>query len=293
MRQDAISVVMPARNASSTIAEAIQSILHQTYANIELIVVDDNSEDNTFQIASAFASDNNHVQVFEMPYDDPNRYSVNRLNVNAGWSARNFGIERASGDWITFQDADDASLLNRLDVQHDFATRYKSSHVCIDWQKYFPEHLEKYLEVDAILAVCAEEHLVTNSVEILDLASRCKGIIPSYFGWLHNRVPHNVRTLRAIDRLFFRDMRIPYPGAANSPMIKAEITREILFRPLTRRVWPSRRGRGADRDFNFNVAELVGNSVSVNLPLYLWRQNGENHSSYMSPEYRPVEHNGD
>ena len=82
MSLDAISVVMPARNASLTITDAIESILHQTYSNLELIVVDDNSEDNTFQIASVFASDNEHVQVFEMPYDDPNRYNIHRLNVN-------------------------------------------------------------------------------------------------------------------------------------------------------------------------------------------------------------------
>ena len=292
MSLDAISVVMPARNASLTITDAIESILHQTYSNLELIVVDDNSEDNTFQIASVFASDNEHVQVFEMPYDDPNRYNINRLNVNAGWSARNFGMERSSGDWITFQDADDASLLNRLDVQHDFATRYKSSHVCIDWQKYVPEHLGKYLDVDAILASCAEEHLVTNSVQILDIARRCKGIIPSCLGWLHNRVSHNTRTYRVINRLFFGDLSTPYPGAGNSTMIKAEIARKISFRPLTHRVWPSRRGRGADRDFNFNVAAIVGDSISVSLPLYLWRHNGENQRSYLSPEYRPVEHKG-
>ena len=288
-----ISVVMPARNASQTIEVAIESILQQTHRELELIIVDDNSTDETTDIALGYAARDQRVRVYSLPQDDPERFSLNGTNINAGWAARNHGMGLAEGEWITFQDADDASLLNRMRVQHEFAVKYGSSHVCIDWQKYVPEHLGKHLDVDAILAGCAKEHLVTNSVEILDLANRCKGIIPSYFGWLHNRVPHNVRTFRAIDRLFFRDMRIPYPGAANSPMIKAEITREILFRPLTRRVWPSRRGRGADRDFNFNVAELVGNSVSVNLPLYLWRQNGENHSSYMSPEYRPVEHNGE
>ena len=44
--------------------------INNNYSNLELIIVDDNSEDNTFQIASMFASDNEHVQVFEMPYDD-------------------------------------------------------------------------------------------------------------------------------------------------------------------------------------------------------------------------------
>ncbi len=292
MSRDAISVVMPARNASLTIADAINSILHQTYSNLELIIVDDNSEDNTFQIASMFASENEHVKVFAMPFDDSDRYSINMLNINAGWTARNFGMERSSGDWITFQDADDASLLNRIDVQHDFATRYHSSHVCIDWQKYGSEHLGKYLDVATILSDCTEEHLVNNTVQILDIARRCKGIIPSYFGWIHDHVPHSVRTLRFINRLFFGDINTSYPGAGNSPMIKAEIARKILFRPLKQRVWPSRRGRGADRDFNFNVAEFVGDSISVNLPLYLWRHEGDNNSAYMSPQYRPVESKG-
>ncbi|MEE3255173.1 MAG: glycosyltransferase family 2 protein, partial [Chloroflexota bacterium] len=235
-----ISVVMPARNASQTIAIAIESILQQTHRELELIIVDDNSTDETTDIALGYAARDQRVRVYSLPQDDPERFSLNGTNINAGWAARNHGMGLAEGEWITFQDADDASLLNRMSVQHEFAVKYESSHVCIDWQKYVPEHLGKYLDVDAILASCAEEHLVTNSVEILDLARRCKGIIPSYFGWIHNYVPHSVRTLRFINRLFFGDISTPYPGAGNSTMIKAEIARKISFRPLTHRVWPSR-----------------------------------------------------
>ena len=287
-----ISVVMPARNASQTIAIAIESILQQTHQDLELIIVDDNSTDDTTDIARGYAARDQRVRVYSLPQDDPERFSLNGTNINAGWAARNHGMGLAEGEWITFQDADDASLLNRIRVQHEFAVKYGSSHVCIDWQKYVSEHLGKYLDLDAILADCAEEHLVTNSVEILDLTRRCKGIIPSCLGWLHNRVSHNTRTYRVISRLFFGDISTPYPGAGNSTMIKAGIARKISFRPLTHRVWPSRRGRGADRDFNFNVAEIVGDSISVSLPLYLWRHKGENHSSYLSPEYRPVEQKG-
>ena len=91
---DAISVVMPARNAEKTIEEAITSIVCQTYKNLELIVVDDNSQDKTLEIAKHFAIDNSNVSVFQLPEDDLDRFDKNNTDINAGWIARNYGIER-------------------------------------------------------------------------------------------------------------------------------------------------------------------------------------------------------
>ncbi len=283
-----ISVVMPARNSSETIEAAIESILRQTYRDLELIVVDDNSTDNTAEIAREYASADERVCVCALPDDDPERIGWNGTNINAGWAARNHGMAFAKGDWISFQDSDDASLLNRLRVQHDFAVRYGSSHVCVDWHKYTPEYLGKHLDIARILSVHGEKNVVTKSREILALARRCKGYIPSHFRWLHQRVPHRLRIRRIVNELFFGDLHAPYPGAGNSPMVRTDVAREIAFRPLSRRVWPSRRGRGADRDFNFAVAEHVGDSISVHLPLYLWRHNGSNHPAYSGEEYHPA-----
>lgn len=285
---DAISVVMPARNAEKTIEEAITSIVCQTYKNLELIVVDDNSQDKTLEIAKHFAIDNSNVSVFQLPEDDLDRFDKNNTDINAGWIARNYGIERISGDWITFQDADDVSLLNRIEVQYSFACKYQSSHVCIDWQKYFSQYVGKILNVDPIINNTEEEDLLTDSREIVDLSVRCKGIIPTYLRWIHDNVPHNLKTRRILNRIFFGDLQTPYPGAGNCTLIRAGITQDILFRPLNGRVWPSLRGRGADRDFNFNVAQLVGDSISVKLPMYLWRIEGENNANYIGSKFIPV-----
>ena len=283
-----VSVVMPARNASKTIKVAIESILRQTHRDLELIVVDDNSTDDTVDIAREYTVADGRVCVCVLPNDDPERIGWNGININAGWAARNHGMKRAEGEWIAFQDSDDASLLNRIRVQHDFAVKYGSSHVCVDWQKYASEHLGKHLDVAQIRSMHGEDALVTKSPEILGLARRSKGFIPSHFRWLHQRVPHRIRIRRIARELFFGDMHVHYPGVAGGALVRAVVARDVAFRPLNQRVWPSRRGRGADRDFNFAVAENIRDSISVHLPLYLWRHDGANHPAYSGEEYHPV-----
>lgn len=283
---------MPAHNVSETIAVAIESILWQTHRDLELIVVDDNSTDGTSGIAREYAAVDDRVRVCSLPDDDTERIGWNGTNINAGWAARNHGMGLAEGEWITFQDADDASLLNRMRVQHEFAVKYGSSHVCVDWQKYAPDHLGKHLDVGRIRSVHGEGSLVTETREILALARHSKGLIPSHFPWFHQRVPHRIRIRQIARELFFGDIYAHYPGAANCALVKAAVAREIGFRPLSQRVWPSRRGRGADRDFNFAVAENVRDSISVRLPLYLWSHNGPNHAAYSGDEYHPVRATG-
>ena len=84
-----ISVVIPAYNEEETIEECIKSFLNQTYKNLEIIVVDDGSTDNTYHIATCYP------------------VKVIRLNKNYGPShARNVGIKEARGDIIVFAEAD-------------------------------------------------------------------------------------------------------------------------------------------------------------------------------------------
>ncbi len=55
-------------------------------------------------------------------------------------------------------------------------------------------------------------------------------------------------------------------------MFKREVMEKVQFRKLKDRVWPSFMGRGADRDFNFQVAETFKNSYYFPIALYLWRK---------------------
>jgi glycosyltransferase involved in cell wall biosynthesis len=256
-----ISVIIPAHHNERTIAIAIQSILDQTYANLEIIVVDDNSTDDTYQVVKQF----NSVRYFVLLFDDPHRFNHRGVNINAGWIARNYGVDHAKGEWITFQDADDASLLNRIEVQYHLAKKYHSNHICIGWQKFDESLIGTSLDADCYL----EKHpqMIINSKQILELAKKTKGIGFSILGELHQYVPFPLKRRLPI---FFRAWD-SYPFAGNCPLVLRDVFDRVRFRPRNERVWPSNRGRGADRDFNFHTAEIFQNSICVNIPLYLWR----------------------
>ncbi len=102
-----ISVVIPAYNAGKYIARAIDSVLAQSRAADEIIVVDDGSTDNTAEIVAQYRS-----RVMYIHQD------------NAGASvARNAGIEAATGQWIAFLDADDEWLPEKLAIQLELLER--------------------------------------------------------------------------------------------------------------------------------------------------------------------------
>lgn len=94
MDKDLVSVIIPAYNAETTITRCINSIQIQTYSNLEIIVVNDGSTDNTKEIVKRLQERDDRIKLF--------------TTKNGGVShARNVGIDNASGDYITFVDADD------------------------------------------------------------------------------------------------------------------------------------------------------------------------------------------
>lgn len=105
--KDLVSVIMPSYNTARYIAETIRSVLAQTYADWELIVVDDCSTDNTDEVVSAFLG-------------DPRiRYFKNEKNSGAAVS-RNRALREARGKWIAFLDSDDIWMPEKLEKQLGF-----------------------------------------------------------------------------------------------------------------------------------------------------------------------------
>lgn len=91
----AVSVIVPAYNAEKTVEKALQSLIDQTFKDIEIIIIDDGSKDKTREIISSFAAKDNRIKLI-------------LKDVNEGLSAaRNSGIEIATGDYIGFVDSDD------------------------------------------------------------------------------------------------------------------------------------------------------------------------------------------
>ena len=102
MKKVIVSVVLPVYNGELYVDNAVQSVLRQTYSNLELIIIDDGSTDSTWSIVNG--------------YDDERVVLVNISNRGVS-EARNVGIGRAKGSYIAFIDADDIWRIDKLEIQ--------------------------------------------------------------------------------------------------------------------------------------------------------------------------------
>ena len=100
--EPAVSIIMPCFNSGKYLGQAIESVIGQTWADFEVIVVNDGSTDNTAEVVSAFK-------------DDRIKYVCQPNRGLAG--ARNTGIRRSKGRFLTFLDADDVFLPDKLLIQ--------------------------------------------------------------------------------------------------------------------------------------------------------------------------------
>ncbi|QEC52111.1 glycosyltransferase involved in cell wall biosynthesis [Anseongella ginsenosidimutans] len=116
-----ISVVIPCYNASQFVQRAIDSSLSQTYQDIEIILVDNNSVDNTWEfLKKAAASHPEKIRIFR--------------ETKAGASAaRNRGLYEAKGEWIQFLDADDELLPDKLENQATIIRQYQPELIIEDF----------------------------------------------------------------------------------------------------------------------------------------------------------------
>ncbi|HVY76294.1 MAG TPA: glycosyltransferase [Puia sp.] len=116
MNQLLVSIVMPVYNGEKYLKEAIDSVLSQTYSNIELLVIDDGSSDASAAIVSNYPDD---------------RVKLIRNEVNSGIVfSRNRGLELAEGEYIATLDADDIALPDRIERQVSFLDTHPEYGLC-------------------------------------------------------------------------------------------------------------------------------------------------------------------
>lgn len=89
-----VSIIVPVYNAEKTLKECVNSLIKQTYSNIEIILVNDGSKDNSLKICKEFAEKDSRIIV------------IDKLNGGVS-SARNAGLDIASGEYVMFCDSDD------------------------------------------------------------------------------------------------------------------------------------------------------------------------------------------
>ena len=101
-----VSVIIPVYNSSKSIKDCLDSVIKQTYKNLEIILIDDKSSDNSVDIIKTYKD---------------NRIRFIELEENSGAAiARNKGIEISTGDYICFIDSDDYWKLNKIEKQVKF-----------------------------------------------------------------------------------------------------------------------------------------------------------------------------
>lgn len=109
MIEGLVSVIMPSWNTGKYISESIDSVLNQTYKKLELIIIDDCSEDDTDDVVAGYM-------------DERIKYYKNEKNMGAAIS-RNYAISKAQGEWIAFLDSDDLWDSEKLEKQINFMNK--------------------------------------------------------------------------------------------------------------------------------------------------------------------------
>lgn len=131
-----VSICMPAYNAEKYIRETITCLLGQTYKNIELIIVDDGSTDNTLKIINSIVD--SRIKVLSNP------------KKNAA-SARNFAYLNSKGDYIVFFDADDLVDQDFIEKQVYKLQEDENAIVLSNWGRFYNDNLKTYGEAPHIV----------------------------------------------------------------------------------------------------------------------------------------------
>ncbi len=134
-----VSVVIPAFDADNFINGCLHAATHQTYRNIEIIIIDDGSRDLTRKTCEEYAENDERIKLF----------SVENSGVS---NARNLGIENASGDYIVFFDADDRPerdlIESYLSARQEWKHKKVSFIVC---GMFFDNLLNRYAKDEVLL----------------------------------------------------------------------------------------------------------------------------------------------
>lgn len=142
MEEGLISVIIPVYNVEKYLQECLNSVIAQTYKNIEIIVIDDGSTDNSGKICDEYAKKDNRIKVIH--------------KANGGLSdARNFGIDISKGKYVYFVDSDDYIDIDTIESMYKIAKDYSAdivtfSHYILNEQNLFCNYTSKIKELTNI-----------------------------------------------------------------------------------------------------------------------------------------------
>lgn len=118
-----LSVVMPMFNSEQTIIKALDSLNNQTDKDLELILVDDGSTDNSYEVAKSYLESVDF------------KYNISKIENKGQSVARNLGMKKASAEYILFLDSDDYVNEKLIEITKDAASRSNPEIVVYDYQR--------------------------------------------------------------------------------------------------------------------------------------------------------------
>lgn len=196
---DTISVVVPIYNIEKYLPKAIESILNQTYKNLEVILVDDGSTDGSLEICEQCAKRDSRIKV------------LHKSNGGAG-SARNSGMELATGKYLTFVDGDDW-------IEKDM----------------YEKMLSAIWETNSEIAVCRVKYVFsdkvvdgsTGTVSVFEDAELLETYIERNAGWSDGRflIEHG-----AFNKLYIRSLAQGISFSADTCGEEIRFTTQLLSR---------------------------------------------------------------
>ena len=121
MNNPLISVIMSVRNSVSTIESSVNCILNQSYGNFEFIIIDDSSEDKTYEILKKYSLKDDRIKLIR------NKYQIGLTK------SLNIAAKISKGEFIARQDGDDFSFNNRFQKQIEFFKKNKNHVMTGTW----------------------------------------------------------------------------------------------------------------------------------------------------------------
>lgn len=155
--EDKISIIVPVYNVELQIRKCIKSLINQTYKNIEIILIDDESPDNCGKICDAFAKEDDRIKV------------IHKKNGGV-CAARNSGLEVATGDYIGFIDPDDWATSDMFEYLLDNLKKYDADISCCRYFRVIPNK-KIYSNTDGELYIYNKEQAIEELVNNFTIRS--------------------------------------------------------------------------------------------------------------------------
>lgn len=185
MRNQIVSVIIPVYNVEKYLNTCLKSVVRQSYADLEIIIIDDGATDSSSKICDRWSNVDERVNVYH--------YGNGGLSV-----ARNRGLEKATGEFVVFLDSDDYLIDNAVEEMVRIIEKKDADVVFFNWKNVLEDGTDpESIQHDKVLGVSFPDTQVVNSARALE--------------YLFSRRFENYAPMRMVRRKFYEKIEFNFP----------------------------------------------------------------------------------